>query len=155
MHPTWLFRCTFKPSGSHRGYCLIRYNVFSSNSQQEEWGQAEKWRKRMDTARREERQGEAMSTERTNNSYQHITSTRTHAHTLCTFIQATHMLRELAERKETDILSWGWKCLAKRRWAWKRFSLQEHICFSLLEFGPVLWAVTGWKLLHENVLQCM
>lgn len=40
------------------------------------------------------------------------------------------MLREFTERRETDRLRWGWKCLAKRRWAWRRFSLLEaHVLF--------------------------
>ena len=80
------------------------------------------------------------------------THTHTHSHTH-THIHSgnTHMLTELAERKETDKLRWGWKCLAKRRWAWRRFSLLEHTCFSLLELRPVLRAVRDWKHLHVNV----
>lgn len=75
----------------------------------------------------------------------------TSTHTLYTIIRTTHELGEHAERKWTDILSKGWKCLARRRWAWRRFGPLEHMCFSLLDSRPVPWAVTGWTLRHGNV----
>lgn len=66
-----------------------------------------------------------------------------------TFAHAAHMLRELAERKETDGLRWRWKCLAKRRWAWRRLSLQEHICFSSRKLRP--GSICLWRCLNVSV----
>lgn len=77
-----------------------------------------------------------------------INHSHTHKHTA---LYATHMLKELADKEETDRLRWGWKCLAKRRWAWKRSRLLEHICFLLPELRPVLGAVRDWKRLHVHV----
>lgn len=70
---------------------------------------------------------------------------------ICAFIRIAHIPRELCERKETDRLRWGLKCLAKRRWALRRFSLLEHMWLSLPQLRPVLWAVRDWKHLHVNM----
>lgn len=98
-----LFCSSFEPSGSYLGHRSTKCSCLPHDRKSEEeqrngkvewiWGRTEK------------RQGEARRTERTNNSSEHIVYcicqtrtpplTNTHTHSP----GATHMLKELAERK--------------------------------------------------------
>lgn len=133
---------------------LFEEALSDNSSQQEEQGKAKKWKDKMDTGRQGGQKGPATHANIPCTVYIH---THTHKHymhsCMYTCIIHTHTCLD-SLLKEKRLIDYWWKCLAKRRWAWRRFSLLEHMCVSLPELRPVLWTVSDWKHLHVNAHNC-